>query len=95
MPRPRKPIEMQKGNLTVVNGQKRRMEEESVMTDKNQLKRPPIWLIDDVAKKEWRRVVKELEKINPVSYTHLDVYKRQMYSLQKLVKMNGLSRVYF
>lgn len=64
MPRPRKPIEMQKGNLTVVNGQKRRMEEESVMTDKNQLKRPPIWLIDDVAKKEWRRVVKELEKIN-------------------------------
>lgn len=64
MPRPRKPIEMQKGNLTVVNGQKRRSEEEMVTTDKNQLKRPPIWLIDDVAKKEWRRIVKELEKIN-------------------------------
>ena len=30
----------------------------------NQLKRPPTWLIDNVAKKEWRRIVKELEKIN-------------------------------
>ena len=56
MPRPRKPIEMQKGNLTVVNGQKRRSEEEMVTTDKNQLKRPPTWLIDDVAKKEWRLI---------------------------------------
>jgi len=64
MARPRKPLEMQKGNLTVITGQKRQAEEESVSTDKNQLKRPPVWLINDEAKKEWRRIVKELNKIN-------------------------------
>ena len=63
MGRPRKPLAEQKGNLTVLTMQTRAAEEESVSTGKNQLKRPPDWLIDDVAKKEWRRIVKELEKI--------------------------------
>lgn len=66
MPRPRKPIDMQKGNLTVISGQKRRMEEDSISTDKDQLKRPPKWLINDIARKEWRRIVKELNEINIV-----------------------------
>ncbi|MDU7031593.1 MAG: phage terminase small subunit P27 family [Clostridiales bacterium] len=72
MPRPRKPIEMQKGNLTVITGQKRRTEEESVTTDKNQLKRPPKWLVDDIARKEWRRIVKELSQINLVGNLDLN-----------------------
>ena len=63
MGRPRKPPAEQRGNLTVLTMQTRAAEEESVSTGKNQLKRPPDWLIDDVAKKEWRRIVKELEKI--------------------------------
>lgn len=63
MGRPRKPLAEQRGNLTVLTMQTRAAEEESVSTGKNQLKRPPDWLIDDVAKKEWRRIVKELEKI--------------------------------
>ena len=48
----------------MITMQTREAEEDSVTTDKNQLKRPPTWLIDNVAKKEWRRIVKELEKIN-------------------------------
>lgn len=64
MGRPRKPLTEQRGNLTVITMQTREAEEDSVTTDKNQLKRPPTWLIDNVAKKEWRRIVKELEKIN-------------------------------
>lgn len=66
MGRPRKPLTEQRGNLTVITTQNRRAEEDSVITDKNQLKRPPTWLIDDVARKEWRRIVKELEKISLV-----------------------------
>lgn len=66
MGRPRKPIETQRGNLTVYTMQNRAKEEQDATTGKNQLKRPPDWLIDDVAKKEWRRIVKELEKINLV-----------------------------
>lgn len=72
MPRPRKPIDMQKGNLTVITGQKRKTEEDSVTTDKNQLKRPPKWLIDDIARKEWRRIVKELSKIKLVGNLDLN-----------------------
>lgn len=64
-------MEMQKGHLTIIDGQKKEMAENAVATDKNQLKRPPSWLIDDVAKKEWKRVVKELENIGIVG--NLDV----------------------
>lgn len=66
MGRSRKPIETQRGNLTVITMQNRKKEEQDISTGKNQLKRPPDWLIDDVAKKEWRRIIKELEKINLV-----------------------------
>ncbi|MBO5461166.1 MAG: phage terminase small subunit P27 family [Ruminococcus sp.] len=66
MGRPRKPLVTQRGNLTVLTMQNRKREEDDVKTGKNQLKRPPDWLIDDVAKKEWRRIVKELESIHLV-----------------------------
>lgn len=66
MGRPRKPLVTQRGNLTVLTMQNRKREEDDVKTGRNQLKRPPEWLIDDVAKKEWRRIVKELENINLV-----------------------------
>lgn len=43
----------------------------------NQLKTPPRWLINDVAKKEWRRIVRELNKIQIVGnldYANLGGY---------------------
>lgn len=66
MGRPRKPLETQKGHLKVIDMQNRTAEEQDVSTAKDQLKRPPDWLIDDVAKKEWRRIIKELRQINLV-----------------------------
>lgn len=73
----KKPIDMQKAHLTLVEKQNRRQEEESVVTGNNQLKTPPKWLINDTAKKEWRRIVKELNKINIVGnldYANLGGY---------------------
>ena len=66
MGRPRKPLTEQRGNLTVITMQTKKSEEESVTVGKNQLKRPPTCLTDDVAKKEWRRIIKELEKVSLV-----------------------------
>ena len=60
MGRPRKPLEMQRGNLTVISMERRK----NVKTGSSQLSRPPDWLIDEVAVKEWKRIVKELKKIN-------------------------------
>ena len=64
MGRPRKPLEMQRGNLTVISMERRKNEEKKVKTGSSQLSRPPDWLIDEVAVKEWKRIVKELKKIN-------------------------------
>lgn len=66
------PVELQTGHLKVIDGQKKRDAEDQVKTEKNQLKRPPSWLVDDVAKKEWRRVVKELSKLNIVGNLDLN-----------------------
>lgn len=64
MGRPRKPLEMQKGNLTIISMEQRKNEEKKATTGSNQLSRPPDWLIDEVAVKEWKRIVKELKKID-------------------------------
>lgn len=64
MGRPRKPLEMQKGNLTIISMEQRKNEEKKATTGSNQLSHPPDWLIDEVAVKEWKRIVKELKKIN-------------------------------
>lgn len=64
MGRSRKPTEMQKGNITVINSRKRKTEEESITVGKNQLKRAPEWLLDEIAVKEWKRLIKELNQID-------------------------------
>ncbi|MCD8124264.1 MAG: phage terminase small subunit P27 family [Lachnospiraceae bacterium] len=66
MGRPRKVIEMQTGNITSISGAKRRAEEKSIVVGQNQLRSAPDWLIDDVARAEWKRIVKELKKIEAV-----------------------------
>lgn len=63
MPRPRKIVDMQNAHLTREEKKNKKLEESCVTTGNDQLKTPPKWLIDAVAKKEWRRIVKELNKI--------------------------------
>lgn len=66
MARPKKPIDMQKAHNSIVEKQKKKQEEKYVITGNDQLKTPPKWLTDDVAKKEWRRIVKQLKQIEIV-----------------------------
>jgi P27 family predicted phage terminase small subunit len=72
MSRQRKPSGMQKGNLTVLEQEKKRLEEEYIRTGKDQLKYPPIWLINDIAKKEFKRIVKELKGIDIIGNLDLN-----------------------
>lgn len=77
MGKPRKPIDMQKAHLTIVEKQNKQMEEAGVTVGNNHLRTPPKWLIDDVAEKEWRRIVRELKKIEIVGnldYSNLGGY---------------------
>lgn len=63
MGRSRKPTATQKGNITKFDKSRKKSEEECVTVGKDQLSRVPSWLIDAEAKKEWRRIVKEMDKI--------------------------------
>lgn len=65
MGRGRKAVETQKGNITKFDKNRKKLEQDSVTVGNEQLKgKTPVWLINDDAKKEWRRLVKELEKID-------------------------------
>lgn len=66
MGKTRKPLDMQKGNITSIDAERRKKEEKSVTTGKDQLKRAPEWLINERAKKEWQRITKELKDIEVV-----------------------------
>lgn len=66
MGRRRKPKDMQKSHLTLAEKERREEEERVVTTGNEQLKTPPEWLFNRVAKAEWRRITKELQKIEVV-----------------------------
>ena len=51
MPRPRKPLSEQKGNLTVEFQKQREFEESMIKTSRSELNAPPSWLINQTAKK--------------------------------------------
>lgn len=72
MGRGRKPLAMQKGHLTVADKVEKEQAESLVMVGREQLSRPPNWLIDKVAKAEFKRIVKEFEKINVVGNLDLN-----------------------
>mgnify|MGYP001625125559 CR=1 FL=1 len=72
MPRPRKPVELQTGHLKVVDYQKKKQHEDAVKVAADQLEKPPVWLVDAVAKKEWKRLVEELKNINIIGNLDLN-----------------------
>ncbi len=62
----RKPLAQQKGHLNVVVMQQRKAEEEAVRTEQDQILRPPTWLKNKVARKEWKRIIPQLMEIDVV-----------------------------
>lgn len=72
MSRNRKPLEMQKGNLTVGQQENKKHAELLVMVGREHLSRAPTWLVDKTAKAEFKRIVKEFEKINVVGNLDLN-----------------------
>ena len=77
MGRSRKPLEMQKGNLTIEQKVTLEQAEEMVSVGKEQLTKPPTWLVDKIAKAEFKRVVKEMEKVQ--IFGNLDVNNLACY----------------
>ena len=72
MPRQNKPLSMMKKHLTSEEKIKKERQEEVVSVGKEQLARAPTWLLDSVAKKEFKRLVKEYEKIDLVGNLDLN-----------------------
>lgn len=63
MPRPRKPLVQQKGNLTVLQQNKKKLAENMIKGDNNRLAEPPGYLNGEVAETEWTEVTKQLTKM--------------------------------
>lgn len=72
MGRGRKPLEMQKGDLTVAKQEQMKAAEESVTVGKEQFENPPRWLVSKTAKAEYRRLVTEMKKISIIGNLDLN-----------------------
>ena len=68
----RKILDFQKGNLTKETQDTRKIEQESVLTDAKSLNRPPVFLINQIARNEWNRVMKEFKKMSTMPIDNLD-----------------------
>jgi P27 family predicted phage terminase small subunit len=66
MPRSRKPLSQQKGNLTVLQQTKKKLAENSIKTKKDRLLTPPVYLVNNIAIEEWEAVTGELRSIEIV-----------------------------
>lgn len=66
MGRARKPLALQKGNLTVIQQDRRTQEEKAATGRREDIFRPPDWLIDDVARDEYIRILENLKMIQMI-----------------------------
>ncbi|MBO3393945.1 phage terminase small subunit P27 family [Clostridium perfringens] len=72
MGRPRKISELQNKHLTQEEKINKELEEEFATVDRDQLEKPPSWLIDNVAKKEWNRLVEQLKALKVIGNLDLN-----------------------
>ncbi len=87
--RPKTPSEDKTGHYTDKQKLRMRQEEKAVRTESDQLRKPPTWLIDRVAKYEWKRLVEELDKIGVIGnldLNHLAGYCNAYSSYRKATK---------
>lgn len=77
MARQRKVVDMQSAHLTQKDRRKKKQEECEIVTGNEDLEKPPTWLLNAEAKKEWKRITAELKKIEIVGnldYVNLACY---------------------
>ncbi|UBK85085.1 phage terminase small subunit P27 family [Clostridium perfringens] len=72
MGRPRKISELQNKHLTQEEKINKELEEEFATVNRDQLEKPPSWLIDNVAKKEWNRLVEQLKALKVIGNLDLN-----------------------
>jgi len=72
MARPKKPLNMQEGHLTKEQQKEKELQEEIIQTATDQLQKPPLWLRDNIAKKEWKRLVEQFKAISVISNLDLN-----------------------
>lgn len=88
----RKTLDAQKKHLTKQEIIQKQQEEKFLNTDKDQLENPPDWLLNDIAKQEWIRLLNEFKKgsvICNLDYNNLGAYCNSIAKYQDLVKKIG------
>ena len=72
MGRPKKTLEMQEGHLTKQQRLDKELQEDLLESATDQLEKPPTWLRDNIAKKEWKRLVEQFKAIGIISNLDLN-----------------------
>ncbi|MCF2628132.1 P27 family phage terminase small subunit [Fusobacterium mortiferum] len=91
----KKPLELQTKHLTKAEIAKKELEE-SIVFDKDALNNKPEWLVDEIACKEWDRLVNEFSKnslICNLDYNNLGAYCNAFSKWVKASKMVKLKIV--
>lgn len=73
----RVPVEATKKHLTKEEIERKKIAEEAITTEKDQLKIYPEWLVNEVAINEWKRIVSQLTEksmIGNLDYNNLGAY---------------------
>lgn len=79
MGRPRKMLDEQQGNLTTVEKARKQAEEEMSKGSQDCIERPPTWLKNPVAKKEYKTIIKDLKKAPSFLLCDLDINNLAAY----------------
>lgn len=90
----RKQLGAQTKHLTKAEIQTKQLEEQSVFVGNEQLEYPPEWLINEVARDEWKRLVKEFNKkslISNLDYNNLGAYCNSFAKYTEVVNKIGMN----
>lgn len=90
----KKPLALQKGHLTIEQKQKKELEEQhKAKLDSDYLNNMPDWLVDDVARAEWKRLLKEMTQSSMIcnlDYNNLGAYCNAFSKWTAISKQLGL-----
>ncbi|MBD5643198.1 phage terminase small subunit P27 family [Clostridium botulinum] len=72
MARPKKMLSIQEGHLEKKQQEEKKLQEQIIQTGMEQLEKPPKWLRDSLAKKEWKRLVEQFKTLSVISNLDLN-----------------------